>query len=314
MLGDDELLVERAVSRVIGGVDGSASPAAGAAAIPVTRMRAGDASSSELTELLSPSLFAEERVIVLEAAGEAGKEAVDVVTTAAQDPPEGVVLVVVHNGGGRAKAMAGTLEQLGATVHHCGKLGMGEHAGFVRAEFSSHGVRVSPDTAVALVDAVGTDLRELAAACSQLAADTGGKVDVDAVGRYYRGRADVTGFQVAERAVSGDVGGALEALRWARLGGVPHVLLADALADSVHSIAKVAPAGRGDPYRLAPSLGMPPWKVKKTQALTRGWNPASVGTALRIVAALNADVKGAAADPDYAVETAVRRVASLRAR
>jgi DNA polymerase III subunit delta len=48
------------------------------------------------------------------------------------------------------------------------------------------------------------------------------------------------------------------------------------------------------------------------QAIAKGWTPASVGEALRIVAALNADVKGAAADADYAVESAVGRVSLLR--
>jgi DNA polymerase-3 subunit delta len=74
----------------------------------------------------------------------------------------------------------------------------------------------------------------------------------------------------------------------------------------------VAPAGRGDPFRMASELGMPPWKIKKVQAIAKGWTPASVGEALRIVAALNADVKGAAADADYAVESAVGRVSLLR--
>jgi DNA polymerase-3 subunit delta len=36
-----------------------------------------------------------------------------------------------------------------------------------------------------------------------------------------------------------------------------------------------------------------------------------VAEAMRLVAALNADVKGAAADSDYALESAVRKVAEL---
>jgi DNA polymerase-3 subunit delta len=36
-------------------------------------MRAGDVGIYELAELLSPSLFADERIVVLEAAAEAGK-------------------------------------------------------------------------------------------------------------------------------------------------------------------------------------------------------------------------------------------------
>jgi len=103
----------------------------------------------------------------------------------------------------------------------------------------------------------------------------------------------------------------MEALRWACDRGVPQVLLADALADSVHTIARVGSAGRGDPFVLAQQLGMPPWKVKKAQAQARGWNPTSIGTALRVVATLNADVKGGAADADYALEHALTQILDL---
>jgi DNA polymerase-3 subunit delta len=105
----------------------------------------------------------------------------------------------------------------------------------------------------------------------------------------------------------------VEALRWAMARGVPHVLLADALADSVHTVARVGSAGRGDPFALASRLGMPPWKVKKAQAQAREWTPERIGSALSVVAALNADVKGQAADADYAVERAVHEVLRLRA-
>lgn len=309
VLGEDEFLIERAVSGLVAQVRGAVSAGQD---VPVDRLRAGDAVASELVELLSPSLFAEDRVVVLESAAEAGKDAVTLILNAAADPPPGVVLIVLHTGGGRAKAMVGALEKLGAEVHPCTKLKGGEHAGFVRAEFRNLGVRVAPDVAQEMVDAVGSNLRELAAATSQLVADTGGKVDIAAVHRYYSGRAEVSGFDVADKAVAGDRAGALEALRWATLRGVPHVLLADALADAVHSLAKVGSAGAGDPFGLASTLGMPPWKVKKVQKVVRGWSSDTVGQAMQIVAALNADVKGGAADPDYALESAVGRVAGLR--
>jgi DNA polymerase-3 subunit delta len=182
---------------------------------------------------------------------------------------------------------------------------------FVRGEFRNAGVRVSSEVVQVMLEAVGSDLRELSAACSQLAADTGGKIDIAAVRRYYSGKAEISGFDVAELAVAGDRPGAMEALRWANDRGVPHVLLADALADSVHTIARVGSAGRGDPFKLAQQLGMPPWKVKKAQAQARGWNPASIGSALQVVATLNADVKGGAADPNYALEHALTQILDL---
>ncbi|MFC9895217.1 DNA polymerase III subunit delta [Nocardia sp. NPDC127579] len=311
VLGDEELLIERAVAEITRQVRADAPDPD---AVPVDRLRAGDASTAELAELLSPSLFAEDRVIVLESAAEAGKDAVAVITEAAADPPEGVVLVVLHSGGGRAKALAPALQKAGAVVHNCAKLTKAaERVEFVRAEFRTAGIRVSGDVVQVMIESVGSELRELAAACSQLVADTGGKIDVAAVRRYYSGKAEISGFDVAELAVSGDRPAAMEALRWANDRGVPHVLLADALADSVHTIARVGSAGRGDPFKLAQSLGMPPWKVKKAQAQARNWTPATIGSALQIVATLNADVKGGAADSSYALEHALTRILDLYA-
>lgn len=307
MLGDEELLVERAVGTVLR----AARKRAGTVDVPVDRLRAGEVSTSELAELLSPSLFADERVVVLEAAAEAGKDAVALIADAAADLPPGTMLVVVHSGGGRAKALADQLKKLGAEVHPCARITKAsERADFVRREFRAHKVKVSDDTVTAVLDAVGSDLRELASVCSQLVADTAGQVDPEAVRRYHSGKAEVKGFDIADKAVAGDLAGAAEALRWAMLRGEPHVVLADALAEAVHTIARVGPLS-GDPYRLAGDLGMPPWRVQKAQKQARRWSRASVAEAVRVVAALNADVKGAAADADYALESAVRRVAEL---
>ena len=225
------------------------------------------------------------------------------------------MLVVVHSGGGRAKALADQLKKLGAD----GSSVCPDHQGSPNAPTSSAAssarskVKVADDTVTALLDAVGSDIRELAAACSQLVADTDGEVDAAAVRRYHSGKAEVKGFDIADKAVVGDVAGAAEALRWAMMSGEPHVVLADALAEAVHTIARVGPLS-GDPYRLAGELGMPPWRVQKAQKQSRRWSRESVGQAMRVVATLNADVKGAAADADYALEAAVRKVAELVAR
>ncbi|VEG56693.1 DNA polymerase III, delta subunit [Mycolicibacterium aurum] len=307
ILGDEELLVERAVADVLR----TARASAGTSDVPVDRLRAGEVSVSELAELLSPSLFADERVVVLESAADAGKDAVALIQSAAADLPDGTLLVVIHSGGGRAKALADHLKKLGAEVHPCARIAKAaERADFVRKEFRSLRVKVDEATVTAVLDAVGSDIRELASACSQLVADTGGSVDAAAVRRYHSGRAEVKGFDIADKAVTGDVAGAAESLRWAMMAGEPLVVLADALAEAVHTIARVAPLS-GDPYRLAGELGMPPWRVQKAQKQARRWSRDSVAAALQLVAALNADVKGAAADPDYAVERAVRRVAEL---
>lgn len=310
VLGDEELLVDRAVHAAVGAaraVDETAE---------LTRMKVSDLTPPELAELVSPSLFSEGRVIVLEQAQDIGQELADAVLAYLKDSADGVTLVVVHSGGGRSKAaksLPTALKKAGAEVTECAKITKpAEREAFVRAEVKRAGGRIDAAGVSALVDAVGSDLRELSSAATQLVADSGGKVDEEAVRRYHRGKADVTGFLVAEKAVGGDRAAALETLRWAQQIGVPHVLIADALADAVRTVARVSAAGRGNPNQLAGELGMPPWKIRKAQGQTRGWNAAGLAEAMRTVARVNAEVKGAAADPDYALERAVLDVVSAK--
>ena len=306
VLGDEELLVERAVRTALDTAR-KADPSA-----DLTRVRVTDLTPPELAELLSPSLFAEGRVVVLEGAQEIGKEIADAVLAYAKEPADGIVLLVLHTGGGRAKVakdLPGALKKAGAVVVECSKITKpADRDAFVKDEVRRAGGKIDPAGLAALIETVGTDLRELSAAASQLVTDNDGRVDGAAVRRYHQGKAEVTGFAVADLAVVGDRAGAMEALRWAMQLGVPHVLVADALAEGVRTVAKVASAGRGDPFRMAGDLGMPPWKVKRAQGQSRGWTPAGLAEAMQIVAALNADVKGVAADADYALERAVLRV------
>lgn len=310
MVGEEELLVERAVRQAAREAR-EADPEA-----ELRRIKVSELTPPELDELLSPSLFSEARTIVLEAAQDAGKEIAESVLAHAREPAAGVVLVVAHSGGGRgknAKELPNALRKLGARVTECHKISRpSDRESFVREEVRQVGGRIDAAGVNALIETVGTDLRELASAASQLVADTGGRVDDAAVRRYHQGRAEVTGFTVAEKAVTGDRGGALEALRWALQLGVPHVLIADALADSVRTIGRVAAAGGRDPNRLASELGMPPWKVKKALSQARGWKSSGVAEALQVVAGANADVKGGAADANYALERTVLRLVDLR--
>jgi DNA polymerase-3 subunit delta len=309
ILGEEELLVERAVQAVVAVVR-QADPQT-----EVRRMRTTDLVPGELDELVSPSLFAQGRVVVLGAAHEAGKDVVEVVLDHARNPSDGIVLVVVHAGGGRGKSLVDGLRATGAVVSECPRVTRFEdRAGFVRDEVHRAGGRISAGAVTALLDAVGSDLRELASAAAQLSTDSGGSVDEAAVRRYHRGRAEVTGFSVAEKVMIGDRAGALEMLRWAMQLGVPHVLVADALADAVRTVARVSASGRADPYRLASTLGMPPWKVKKAMAQARGWEADGLAQAIQLVAAVNADVKGVAADADYALERAVLALCAARRR
>ena len=71
-------------------------------------------------------------------------------------------------------------------------------------------------------------------------------------------------------------------------------------------------AGRGNPYSLANSLGMPAWKIQRAQERSRGWTPEGLVDAMRAAADCNAAVKGGGEDRGYALEQAVFAVAAAR--
>ena len=150
--------------------------------LTVTTVRAGDITGPELTELLSPGLFGEDRIVVITNMNDAGKEPASLVLAAAKDPAPGITLIIQHSGEGRTKSMVSRLLKLGEE-HRADAIPLRELPTFVQSEFHRFRVRVSPDVVSALVESVGSNVRELASAVSQLVADNDGNVDLEAVRR-----------------------------------------------------------------------------------------------------------------------------------
>ncbi|MET8263447.1 DNA polymerase III subunit delta [Micromonospora arida] len=307
VLGDEELLATRAVTEAVAKVR-SVDPE-----VDVREYQASALTVGEIAEMLSPSLFGGRRLLILRSGQDARKDLVAALLAYAKNPDPEVQLLVLHLGGAKGKAFADGLRAAGATVVPAAKLkGHRDRVAFVRDEIRRAGGKCTDDAAEALIAAVGNDMRELAAACSQLVADTDGRISAETVSRYYRGRVEVTGFTVADATMVGDVPAALEALRWALHVGVDPVPIADALADGVRTVARVASAGRGSPYQLASSLGMPAWKIERAQRQGRGWTPEGLVRAMQVAAECNAAVKGGSDDRAYALERAVFSVAAAR--
>jgi len=307
VVGEEDLLVERAVARLVD----AARPADDVRHVQAAGLRPG-----ELAALTAPSLFGGGCVIVVHGTADAAKNVADEITSLAGDPPPETVLVLTHTGGAKGKALLAALGKRGARMIDCPKVTrMGERMQFIRGEFRQAGRTIEESGVRALLDALGNDLRELAAACAQLAADTTGVVDQAVVARYYRGRAEASGFTVADRAVEGRLGDALELLRWALAVGVSPVLITSGLAQGVRLLGRVgsAPRGQSD-AAVAAEAGMPPWKVDRVRQQLRGWTPEGVARALAVVARADAQVKGEGTSAGYALEVAIRDIVACRSR
>jgi len=302
--GPEEYLGIRAMDRIRSQVR-AAEPD-----VEITRLNAGSYEAGSLAMNVSPSLFGESKLIEVEAA-EAMNDAflADALKYLASPEPD-AVLVVRHGGGVRGKKLLDAIKAAGWPVVDCQPLKKdADKTAFVVSEFRAASRRIEPEAVHALVNAVGANLSELAAACSQLIADAATAVDTDMVDRYYGGRVEATAFKVADAAMAGNGPLALSTLRHALATGADPVPLVAALAAKLRTVAKVAGA-QGSSAQIARQLGMQPWLVEQAQRDVRRWTPEGLVRSIQVTAEADAQVKGLSRDPVYAVEHAVTVIAT----
>ncbi|QTE31530.1 DNA polymerase III subunit delta [Pengzhenrongella sicca] len=306
--GAEHLLSERAVAALIAAARERAQD------VEVTQLEGAAYTRGMLGVVTSPSLFGEARVVVVQAVEQATPELITDALDYLAQPADDVVLVLVHRGGQRGKKLLDAVRAAGAPVVTCEPIKKdADKVAFAAAELRRAGRRADAQAVRALVEAVGADLRELAAACAQLAVDTTGVIGADVVARYYGGRIEATGFRVADAAIAGQTGQAVVLLRHALATGADPVPLVAAIAAKLRVLAKVA-ATRGRGAVAVRDLGLAPWQVDRALRDLSRWTPEGLAAAITAVAQADAEVKGAGRDPVFAVERAVLRVAAAANR
>ena len=309
--GKEEFLSERTLAGVRDAVrrhDGEAE---------VSETQAAGLSLAQLGELAAPSLFSSTRCVVVRGLEGLPDESVEGLLDYASAPSDDVALVLVHGGGQKGSGLLSKLRKVATvTEMKSEELRASEYPGFVTSEVRALDGSIEPEAAASLVQAVGQDLRGLAAAADQLVNDfPDDKITEDMVKRYFGGRAEAKSFAVADAAFWGRRRPALEELRWALDGGTPPVLVTSAFAGSARGIARYLSAPRGmREADLAREVGVPPWKLRTIRDQARGWSETSIARAIRVVAKADADIKGAASDASYTLERLVLTVSGLRER
>jgi DNA polymerase III subunit delta len=309
--GPEEFLNQRAVSAAVAAVR-AADPEC-----EVSETTAEQIGGAALGDLAAPSLFSTIRCVVVRALEDLPDEAHDGLVDYAGAPADDVGLVLVHSGGQKGTGLLNKLRKQPAVSEvKSAPLKPSEFPRFVSAEVRSHGGRIDEEAAHFLVQAIGQDLRALAAAAAQLASDFPGEpLTESVVRRYFGGRAEVKSFAIADAAIFGRTSTALEELRWALDNGTAPIMVTSAFATGLRGLAKVASAGRGmRDADVARESGVPPWKLRMLRDQARGWDERGLARAIVAVARADADIKGAASDPAYSLERMVLSVTSARAR
>ena len=266
-------------------------------------------------EAVAPSLFAEKRVVVIRDLQDVVVEVQEEIETLFESLDPNLHLIFVHKGGVKGKGLLDKIKKLKPEIITCEPIKKAaDKEAFVREEFARHGRKISSDAISALVDATGSDTRELAAACSQISFDTNaGKavIDEEDIAKYYQGRVEATGFDVADATLAGDPRSALIALRHALETGTDPIMIVSALTSSIRTLAKVSGAPRNaNAFQLAGSLGLAPWQIDKARRQLSKWSPALIAFSVQELSRADVAIKGAEADPLYALERSVVAIAS----
>lgn len=307
ILGAESALADRALSKLIAQLKEESAE--------INTLFAGEISVGEISDVLSPSLFSDRRALIIRDLQDLDEDAKVEITRYIENTDPTLTLILVHKGGVKGKALLESIKKTKPELISCEPLKKeSEKEEFVKNLFLDLGRKASPAAISALVNAAGTDLRELSAAVSQLATDTpAGVIELNHVDRYHQGRIETTGFDVADQVMTGDVAQSLISLRHALTTGTDPVMITSAIASSLRGIAKVSGVNRGQKsFELAGELGMAPWQIDKARRQLNGWNASTLSNAVAAIAKCDAQVKGGASDPIYALERAIITICACR--
>lgn len=235
--GSESLLADRAIAQIL-----TANPQSQAITLLASELEVG-----VITDNLAPSLFGDQRVVVIKEIQDLDSDCSEEILNYLENQDENLTLLLWHKGGVKGKALVDKVKKAGAELIAAETIKKeSEKSDFVRSEFKRLNRKITTEAVQALLDSLGNDLRELSAACSQLASDVALQKTIDEsdVAAYQAGRVESTGFDVADAALEGNTPIALINLRNALLTGTDPVLIISALASSFRTLAKVSGASR----------------------------------------------------------------------
>ncbi|MFY7819308.1 MAG: DNA polymerase III subunit delta [Rhodoluna sp.] len=269
--------------------------------LEVHELEAADYRAGQLLDLTSPSLFAEQKLVIIRAVEKCTDELITDGLAYLEQPSADATVIFTHSAATvRGKKLLDAMRvNSKVTEVLCLEVKKDEEkAAFVSAEFSAANKQISPAAVRALVAAFGANLIELGAACTQLAEDSASNVTEELVDLYYGGRVETTSWKISSAAFDGHAAEALSLLRHALTSGLDAVLIVSALSKSIRDYAKLA----GNPTATAASLGLHPYVLEKMRKNLSKWSDDGFARVFNAVAEADAAAKGASRDPEYVIE------------
>ena len=294
-VGKEQVLVQRVIEQAV-----NAARKADPNMVRQDVTASNESAATDLSMTLSPSLFGESMLVVVNGIDSATEEVAALLESVVADIPEHVRLVITHPGGVKGKRLLEIIRKAGAVEANCGELKKADLEAALVAEFRKHGRKVTSDAVAALQEAVGSDLAELLAAVSQLSSDIeSDMIDAADVAQYYEGINEVAGYQLSDAMWNATPIELLQKLSWS-LERDPGsgVVAAMSIASGLRSLIRYAsaPAGLSE-NEMAAHVGCPVWKLRYLRTQKAKWNPDQLAQAAHLLVLADRASKGTVYDP-----------------
>lgn len=307
--GKEALLAQRALERIVHlSRDRHAD-------LEVHRFLSTEISKSDLLQYTAPSLFGEPRLVIIDEVTRGAEPLINALLEYVKSPEQDVTLVLINRGDQRAKKLLDAVKKSGAPWVNAAEIKTAKaKMTFAMSEFSRARRRVNSDAVKALVDAFGADLMELAAVSTQLMRDTepepgqqAGPITLRHVEALTAGRAETTGFAIADACLAGKEREALVLLRQAELSGLSPVAIVATIVRKARQVAQAAIPGA-----TAKSTGMQDWMFRNNAQLARQYSERALASVFESLAAADAAVKGNDRDPMWALQRLIVEISRAR--
>ncbi len=256
-------------------------------------------SYAQFVDAMSPNLFGSSYLVIVDninvAEDKLDEKLVEVLRNAEANISEENFLVVIHRGGSGGTGIVKALQKQKAVEIKCETIeSSNQFLNFMRSEFKKNKRVVEEDALIALRDAIGQELDELAGAINQLCFDiVEEKITLDAVKKYYEGNAAVKVYDISNALWNADTQSALKNLNdLLEQDSNSFVFVVSVLAGSLRKLVKLAGLPTSaTKLQIAQELKINPNQVEYLTPQLKNWTPTSLANAVVELAKVDALVR-----------------------
>ena len=263
-----------------------------------------------ITALSTPSLLGGLRVVIVNDAEDMLKEQVEALNTYLDSPSPNSVLVLVATG--RTKLDA-KVKKVGSVVAVDAPKGR-RLVSWVRQRARAHSLKFDERAAWALIDSVGSELRELDGALRQLATGIGENKAATAadIKKAFPRAADQRLYTFTDAVGDRRLPLAMTNLRRLLDQGEEPLVIVGSLAAQLRRMLRARPHADRGSRAVEEALGVPRWRAERIGKQARTYKERELIDAMSTLAATDLEIKGGDLSPAAALERAVVHIVAGR--